>query len=400
MHRAKAKLGILATAALTLVVMAATSTSALADKGKLQVWINGDKAYKGLEEIGKRFTKETGIPVVVEHPEDAPGKFQQAAAAGKGPDIMIWPHDRAGEWVASGLIEPVNPNRKIQGQFEKIGWEAFTFDGRLWGYPISIEAIGLIYNKKLVPTPPKTFESIFALNTKLAKDNKRAILWDYKNTYFTWPLLAANGGYPFGRAKGGNYNAADVGVNNKGALAGAEMLVKLITSGVMPKGVDYAVMEAAMNKGEAAMMINGPWAWANLRKNNIEFGVAPIPSINGKPSKPFIGVLGAMVNRASPNKELAVEFLENYVLTMQGLETMDKDVSLGVPAHKQFYRKRASDPLIQATMKNIRQGVLMPSLPEMGRFWSAMASALENITQGRQPAKEALDNAARRILAK
>jgi maltose/maltodextrin transport system substrate-binding protein len=37
--------------------------------------------------------------VTVEHPEDATAKFEQAAAAGKGPDIWMWPHDRAGSWV-------------------------------------------------------------------------------------------------------------------------------------------------------------------------------------------------------------------------------------------------------------------------------------------------------------
>ncbi len=42
-------------------------------------------------------------------------------------------------------------------------------------------------------------------------------------------------------------------------------------------------MEAAMNKGDVAMMISGPWAWANLKKAKIDFGVAPIPSIGGKP---------------------------------------------------------------------------------------------------------------------
>ena len=40
----------------------------------------------------------------------------------------------------------------------------------------------------------------------------------------------------------------------------------------------------------------------------------------------------------------------------------------------------------------------MPNIPEMGRFWSSMASALENITNGRQPPKEALDAAAARML--
>jgi maltose/maltodextrin transport system substrate-binding protein len=34
----------------------------------------------------------------------------------------------------------------------------------------------------------------------------------------------------------------------------------------------------------------------------------------------------------------------------------------------------------------------------MGRFWAAMVSALNNMTEGRQTPKEALDAAAKRIL--
>lgn len=373
------------------------ATPARADKGTLTVWINGDKAYKGLAEVGKKFEKATGVKVVVEHPEDATGKFQQAAAAGKGPDIMIWAHDRAGEWVSAGLVEPVNPKPKFKGQFENVGWDAFTFSGKAWGYPLSVEAIGLIYNKALAKAPPKTFEEIFALDKQLAKNGKHAILWDYNNTYFTFPLLAANGGYPFGRNAKGDYVATDIGVNNAGAIKGAEVIAKLIAEGAMPKGANYSTMEAAMSKGDIAMMISGAWAWANLKKAKIDFGVAPIPSIGGKPSKPFIGVQGAMINRASANKQLAVEFIENYMLTMDGLKTMDADVSLGVTAHKAFYKTRAADPLIAATMQNVKNGILMPSLPQMSKFWSAMESALGNISQGRQKPKEALDAAAQRI---
>lgn len=373
------------------------ATPAHAQKGTLTVWINGDKAHKGLDAVGKRFTKATGVKVVVEHPPDAPVKFQQAAAAGKGPDIMIWAHDRAGEWVAAGLVEPVAPKAKVTAQFEKIGWDAFTFGGKPWGYPLSVEAIGLIYNKALVKAPPKTFEELFALDKQLSKGGKHAILWDYNNTYFTFPLLAANGGYPFGRNPKGDYVATDVGVNNAGAIKGAEMITRLIAAGVMPKGATYSAMEAAMSKGEIAMMISGPWAWANLKKANIDFGVAPIPSIGGKPARAFVGVQGAMINRASANKPLAVEFIENYMLTLDGLKTLDADVPLGVTAHKAFYKTRSGDPLIAATMKAVAAGLLMPSLPQMSKFWSAMESALGNISQGRQKPKEALDAAAQRI---
>jgi len=377
-----------------------TASPARADeKGTLQIWINGDKAYNGLAKLGEKFTKDTGIKVIVEHPQDAPAKFQQAAAAHGGPSIFIWPHDRAGEWVTAGLIDPINPPAKLVSQSDKVGWDAFTFQGKVWGYPLAVESIGLIYNKALVPKPPATFEELIALEKKLAKDGKHAILWDYNNTYFTFPLLAANGGYPFGRDAKGDYVATDVGVNNPGAVKGAEMLAKLIDSGAMARGATYAAMEAAMNKGELATMITGPWAWDNLRKSKVDFGVAPIPSIAGKPSRAFIGVQGAMINRASNNKDLAKDFIEHYLLTVDGLKTLDSDVSLGVTANKEFYKTRAGDPLIAATMANIKNGILMPSLPEMARFWSAMESALGNITAGRQKPKEALDGAAQRIKA-
>jgi maltose/maltodextrin transport system substrate-binding protein len=380
-----------------LAGLIATAPARADDKGTLQIWINGDKAYNGLAKVGEKFTKDTGVKVIVEHPQDAPSKFQQAASANGGPSIFIWAHDRAGEWMTAGLIEPVSPKPKFAAQFDKVGWDAFTFGGKVWGYPIAIEAIGLIYNKSLVAKPPASFDEVIALDKKLSKDGKHAILWDYNTPYFSFPLLAANGGYPFKRSASGDYSATDIGVNNPGALKGAEMLAKLIDTGVMAKGATYSAMETAMNKGEIAMMLSGPWAWENLRKSKIDFGVAPIPAIGGKPGKAFVGVQGAMINRASNNKEIAVEFIENYLLTMDGLKTMDSDVSLGVTAHKEFYKTRAADPLIVATMQNIKTGLLMPSLPEMGKFWSAMESAFGNISQGRQKPKEALDAAAARI---
>ena len=369
------------------------SSSALAlEEGKLLIWYG-----LGLKDINARFTEDTGVAVTAEVPEDIPAKFQQAAAAGAGPDIVIWAHDRAGEWVASGLITPVEPSPEIKDSIVDIGWDAFTIDGRIWGYPVRLEAVGLVYNKDLVPEPPKTFEEIFELDAKLGEQGKDAIRWDINNTYFTFPLLAANGGYAFAKDAEGRYDVADTGVNNEGSVKGAEMLVKLIDEGVIPRGAAYSDMEAGVNKGEIAMMINGPWSWENLQGAGINFGVAPIPTIDGNPAKPYVGVVGAMINRASPNKDLAVLYLESYMLTPEGLRSMNEILSIGTPANKEFFEERSSDPNIQATMVNAELGEPMPSVPEMARFWSAMESALQNITQGRQSPQDALDGAAQRI---
>ena len=390
----------LATAAAALATLSFAGATSAQEAGKLLVWINGDKGYNGLQKVGDAFAKKSGIPVSVEHPEDAPGKFQQAAAAGKGPDIFCWPHDRMGEWAKSGLIVPINPSSKVRDEIEATAWKAFNYQGKTWGYPMSVEAIGLVYNKALVKTPPKSFNDVIRIDKELAANGKKAILWDYNNTYFTWPILAADGGFVFGRDAKGEYDPGKVGVNNPGAIKGAELLAGLIKNGQMPKGSGYAEMEAAFNKGDVAMMITGPWAWDNARKSNIDFGVAPIPDVNGKPSKPFVGVLGCMIAAPSKSKDLATEFLENYVLKLDGLKTINADVALGTPANKAFYKELSENPNIKATMENARRGEPMPNIPEMGKFWSAMASALENITNGRQSPKEALDSAAARMQGK
>ena len=87
----------------------------------LLVWINGDKGYDGIAEIGLKFTENTGIPVAVEHPEGATDKFFHAAKSGKGPDIMIWAHDRLGEWADTAVATLDTP--------AKYRWDVVLMDG-------------------------------------------------------------------------------------------------------------------------------------------------------------------------------------------------------------------------------------------------------------------------------
>lgn len=367
---------------------------------QLLVWINGDKGYNGLQKVGDAFEKNTGVRVVVQHPEAATDKFQAAAAAGKGPDVFCWAHDRAGEWAKSGLIVPIRPSKATFDEIDEFAWNAFRYQGKLWGYPIAVEAIGLIYNKALVPVPPKSFDEVIALDVELKKQGKSAILWDFNKTFFTWPILAGPGGYVFGRDAKGDYDPSAVGVNTPGAIRGGETLRKLVQGGHMPRGSNYAEMEAGFNRGTIAMMISGPWAWDNAKKSKIDFAVGPIPSIDGKPGKPFVGVIGCMIAAPSKNKDIAKEFLEQHMLRPNYLKMIDDDVAIGAPANKAFYAQLATNPLIRATMENAKLGEPIPNIPETGRFWSAMDAALEAITNGLQSPTDALNNAAARMRAK
>ncbi len=383
--------------ALAAFILAASSTASA--QQMLSVWINGDKGYNGLQKVGDRFTAQTGVKVVVEHPESAPDKFQASAGAGRGPDVFCWPHDRAGEWAKSGLLVPIQPTKRIKAKIEDAAWRAFTYNGKIWGYPVSIEAVGLIYNKKLVSEPPKTWAEVIALDKKLKADGKAAIMWDYNKSFFSWALFAGEGGYVFKQDAQGNYNTKDVGVNTPGAVKSIETLSQLIKDGHMPKGARYDEMEGAFARGKVAMMISGPWAWDNIKKVGIDFGVAPIPGVTG-PGRPFVGVLGCMVSAASKQRDLATEFLEQHVLQLEGLKTINADVPLGTPADKALFAELSNNPHIAATMQNAKLGAPIPNIPEVGRFWPAVDAALEAVTNGRQSPKEALDAAAARMLAR
>ncbi|WP_208717659.1 maltose/maltodextrin ABC transporter substrate-binding protein MalE [Pantoea cypripedii] len=386
---------ILALSALTAVLFSASAMAKI-EEGKLVIWINGDKGYNGLAEVGKKFEQETGIKVTVEHPDKMEEKYPQVAATGDGPDIIFWAHDRFGGYAESGLLAEINPDKNFQEKIFPFTWDAVRFNGKLIGYPISVEALSLIYNKDLLPEPPKTWEAIAALDQKMRKQGKSAIMFNLQEPYFTWPLLAAGGAYAFKYADG-HYNVKDVGVDNPGAKAGLQFLVDQVKAKTLNADTDYSIAEAAFNKGQTAMTINGPWAWSNIDKSGINYGITLLPTLKGKPSKAFVGVLSAGINAASPNKELAKEFLENYLLTDAGLDAVNKDKPLGAVALKSFQQQLEKDPRIAATMSNAQNGDIMPNIPQMAAFWYAMRTATLNALSGRQTVDAALKDAKARL---
>ena len=74
--------------ALTAALLPGTALAKI-EEGRLVIWINGDKGYNGLAEVGKTFAQDTGISVIVEHPDKLEEKYPQVAATGGGPNIIF-----------------------------------------------------------------------------------------------------------------------------------------------------------------------------------------------------------------------------------------------------------------------------------------------------------------------
>jgi len=91
---------------------------------------------------------------------------------------------------------------------------------------------------------------------------------------------------------------------------------------------------------------------------------------------------------------LAKEFLEHYFLTEAGLSAMDRAKPIGVPALISLYESMAKDSTLLRELKaGVDQGQIMPNIPQMGRFFSAVGTALQLAAEGRASPKEALQEA-------
>lgn len=391
---------------MTLMLSLLSTLSQAFEQDSLVVWINNDKGVDGLREVAQRFTADTGVRVIVQtqddyaSEDDPANRFARVASTTEGPDIIFWAHDRIGNWINDGLLQPVTPSREVYDQIHQFAWNAVTVGDAIYGYPVAMEAISLIYNQDLIARPPKTWAEVIALDRQLRSAGKRALNYKYGDTYFTWPFLTSGGGYSFKKADR-VYQLADVGLDSRGALKGVNMLNRLYQEGVIEAddGADWGAMMQEFKDGNVALTINGPWTWNELNDSGVNWALGKFPQIddNSGFGRPFVGFLAGYINGFSPNDQLARQFLEDYVIVYEGVKTIDNDRPIGAAANKQLQAELNSNPLIAHTFALAATGETMPDIPEMKRFWSTMQANLPLMIQGELPVDATLSEIADKL---
>jgi len=367
------------------------------EEGKLLIWADDLRANL-MRELADEFTAKYKIPVEVQELNmgDIRDQLGVAGPAGKGPDLLIGPHDWLGQLIVNGLIEPIDLGTKAK-DFAPVALEAFSWGDELYGVPYAIEAVGLIYNKKLVSKAPQTWEELLTIGAKVA--NRAAQQWGFcvphPDPYHEFPIMSAGGAYVFGNNPDGTLNPDDIGLNTQGGVQGLQLLKALIDEGIMPLGVDSSATTTLFKEGKVGMIIGGPWVLEDVRKAGIDYGIAKIPLINGQRPRPFVGVQGFMISAFSRNKLLAKAFLDEYVITeetMFALYEKGNRPPVYLPA-----LQKVKDPDVKAFYEIASEGVPMPSIPEMSSVWTAWSNAIELVFNGKLTPKQALDEAVAQI---
>jgi arabinogalactan oligomer/maltooligosaccharide transport system substrate-binding protein len=319
-------------------------------------------------------------------------KISAAVPRGKGPDIFIYAQDRLGGWIEAGnTVEPLdfNLDKATRERYLPTTMEAMTYRKRVFGLPLNFKVITMIYNKKLVPTPPKTSGELVKLAKKLTdkKTGRFGLAYSYADFYYHAALMNAFGGRVFDPGPKPVLNLPE-------NIKSLELLQKwLEKDGILPAEPSTALVTSLFNEGKAAIVFSGPWFLGEVAKS-IDYGLAPLPKIDeakGEPMRPWMTVEGAYITAQSQNKDAAYDFIKYLtdapaakILALEGRQS---------PANKAAYDEPevAKDPVLKAFRAQVEVAVPMPNLPEMTMVWSPATTAMNSIVKKSATPKAAMD---------
>ena len=365
----------------------------------LKVWESDKGPDKFIQEAGAAYTKANpNVTVEYVHVElgDAAGQIALDGPAGVGPDLFAAPHDKLGELVNSGHVAPtVNPD-KVKKQVLGACGQALTYEGKMYGYPVSAETYALFYNKDLIAEKdvPKTWEDLekWTKEFNAANPGKYGFIMDVGNSYYTILFTTSSGNRLFGLS---GTDTTSTNINSDASIKGMEFFQSLRSTLDVPAAdVTTSMADAAFSSGKAAMHITGPWNIKPFVDAGINFGVAALPALPGdtKPCASFSGTRAMFVSAYSENVEEASKFAE-FLLTDE-MQQLRFALTGAMPS----INTKVDSPYIPGFLEQLDYAFPMPSIPQMGSFWEAMGNASKNIWDGADVKKE-LDAANKSILA-
>ncbi|MCM1988155.1 maltose ABC transporter substrate-binding protein [Oceanirhabdus seepicola] len=324
---------------------------------ELTIWSHfTEEEVADLDKMAQVWAEETGNKVKVIYDKGEFQNYLQAANSAKGPDAYIgFPHDNLGTLNQAKLLAEV-PEGIITDDFQQSALDAVMFDNKEYAVPMGMESIALYYNKDLVEKVPETMEELIKLG------QEKGFMFDANNLYFNFPIIAGNGGYVFGKDDNGNLTANDIGLGEK-AIPGYQMLHDFVHKyELMPKDISADIAKGKFTNGEIAFYVSGAWDRAGFEEAGVNFGVAPMPKINGKVAPTFLGVQVAFVNSKSDKQDVAWEFTK-YL--------SEKSHFTRLPVRKSHLDNDdiKNDEIMAGFAKQATYGIPMPNIPEMQSVW-------------------------------
>jgi len=347
--------------------------------GTLTVWVD-ETRINDFKALATEYQAKTGVTVklVQKASGDIRTDFVKQVPTGAGPDVIIGAHDWTGEFVANGVVQPIQLGDKAS-EFNPVSISAFTDGGQVYGLPYATENIALVRNNKLVDSTPDTFDGLVDQGKSLK--TKYPLLLQVTtdgDAYHMYPIQTSFGAPIFTQNSDGSYTQT-LGLGGDSGHKFAEYIQKLGKEGVLNTAIGGDQAKEAFSKGQSAYIITGPWYTSDFVKAGMDISVLPVPSAGGSPSLPFVGVQGAFISAKTQNAIVANDFVVNY------LGSADVQTAIYKSGGRMPALTAAADQVDDAVLKGFADAsgtAPMPGFSFMGDLWAQWGGTQAQIIGG------------------
>ncbi|MEW9554264.1 ABC transporter substrate-binding protein [Nonomuraea sp. NPDC050783] len=362
---------------------------------ELTFWMYQDRtpqAGQVMEKVRQDFEKANpGVTVkLVKIPKDDYNtKLGSAIASKSAPDAGILDQPLVSKYALDGTIKEVPAGLIDEADYYKGALDTNRTGGKLYGLPQDQTTVALFYNKKLVPTPPRTWDELKATAERVhaADANVAGMNVPKGDGYGAWMFPAVVHG-------AGGQMVDDAGkkvlFDQPPAVEALQLWVDLLKSS--PRKITDS--DKPFENGLAAMTISGPWDVPTIREQfpDLDFGVAPLP-YKSEPAG-NIGGEDSVVFSTGKNPDLAWKWLA--FLAGAANNGAVADALGGFPVHLKA-QVVAGGPEQAAFLEQLKVAHARPAVPQWIQVNDEIiAPAIESALTGKATAQQALTDAAAR----
>ncbi len=347
----------------------------------ITVWTNFLVEADLLQKYADLWAEKTGNKATVVHTSIELQQFAQATNSADGPDgIFGIANDQLASFVAANLAEEVPEDFYSDSDFVNASVQASYVDGKRYGVPIAVETITLFHNTDKVQTPPGTWDELLE-----AARTGGGIKFDATSIYYDLGFVRAYDGYIF-KWEDNKYNVDDIGLSNEGAVKAYSYIRKMVEEGFITQDITFDIARSAFESGETAFYIGGPWDVDAFKSAGVNFAVAEMPALNGKPFVTPVGTQVGFVSSKSSKKAAVWDF---YKYLMEEASGELYEVGARIPASLGIQKQIEIDDTTRAFMNQIANGEPLPSVPELGHLWGPYSDNMRLMFGGTLSAEEA-----------
>jgi maltose-binding protein MalE len=383
---------------LTLLLLVFTGcTNQDADLHTVRIWHQKAGSERALlEELAAAYnTKHPDRRVIVLNKpvEELRNNFLIASVAGQGPDLVYGASDNIGIFELTRTVIPLDDilGEDFFAEFDEKG--LVRWKGRHWMVTDKVgDHLMIIYNRRLVAKPPQDFDEFIDILKSLTADetgngrpDRYGITWNYQEPFFFIPILTAFGGWIMDAEGNPTLHTPEM-------IAALRFISDLRNvHRVVPAETDYQVSDALFKEGRAAMIINGPWSWADYNVPERSM-IAPLPfnKDTGKWAEPLVSACGYSVNiNVKPEKLPIVLDVLKYLTSIETQEIMATRL-LSFPTRRALIESKVvqENPILQKSYEQILHSRPMPIEPILRQIWDGMRGPYQLIMAGRLTPEE------------